>query len=216
MDLFPTSLNSKLPLFVSPIPDPQAWAVDALNIPWENLVAYSFPPTALLPSAQGCAKTSIAHVQGLLQTWQLLRLSTTAIYSSKCSVFQRWCVEQVDFRNPSIGNFCNFFWYLFHDLNRCPSTTEGYRRAIADTLRNSDLHISSNTDITRLVASFYKDKPNVSRSLPTWNLPLVLQKLTQPPFQPKEECTRKLITWKKVFLLTLASGKSSSKIHVWT
>ena len=39
VDLFATSLNKKLPLYVSPIPDPQAWAVDALNIPWENLVA---------------------------------------------------------------------------------------------------------------------------------------------------------------------------------
>ena len=49
VDLFATRLNTKLPLYVSPIPDPQAWAVDALNIPWENLVAYAFPPTALLP-----------------------------------------------------------------------------------------------------------------------------------------------------------------------
>ena len=49
MDLLATRLNIKLPLYVSPIPDPQAWAIDALNIPWENLVAYAFPPTALLP-----------------------------------------------------------------------------------------------------------------------------------------------------------------------
>ena len=49
VDLFATSLSKKLPLFVSPIPDPQAWAVDALNIPWENLVVYAFPPNALLP-----------------------------------------------------------------------------------------------------------------------------------------------------------------------
>ena len=49
VDLFATSLNKKLPTYVSSIPDPQAWAVDALNIPWENLVAYAFPPTALLP-----------------------------------------------------------------------------------------------------------------------------------------------------------------------
>ena len=49
VDLFATSVNKKLPLYVSLIPDPQAWAVDALNIPWENLVVYAFPPTALLP-----------------------------------------------------------------------------------------------------------------------------------------------------------------------
>ena len=36
VDLFATSLNKKLPTYVSPIPDPQAWAVDALNILWKN------------------------------------------------------------------------------------------------------------------------------------------------------------------------------------
>ena len=145
------------------------------------------------------------------------RLSTRAIYTSKWSVFQRWCMEQqVDFGSPSIGDICNFFWYLFHDLNRCPSTIEGYRTAIADTLGNSDLNISSNTDIARLIASFYRDKPKKSRPLPKWDLALVLHKLTQPPFEPQEECTLKLTTWKTVFLLALASGKRRSEIHAWT
>ena len=49
VDLFATSLNKNLPLYVSSIPDTQASTVDALNISWENLVAYTFPPTALLP-----------------------------------------------------------------------------------------------------------------------------------------------------------------------
>ena len=145
------------------------------------------------------------------------RLSTRDIYSSKWSVFQRWCVEQqLDFRNHSIGDICNFFWYLFHDLNICPSTIEGYRTAIEDTLGNSKLHISSNTDIPRLIASFYRDKPKVSRSLQKWNVSLVLQKLTQHPFKPNEEYTLKPLTWKTVFLLALAPSKRPSKIHAWT
>ena len=32
VDLFTTHLNHKLPLYVSPIPDPRAWDIDALNI----------------------------------------------------------------------------------------------------------------------------------------------------------------------------------------
>ena len=48
----------------------------------------------------------------------LQRLSTRAIYSSKWTVFQKCCTEeQVDFRNPSISDICNFFWYLFNVLN---------------------------------------------------------------------------------------------------
>ena len=48
IDLFTTRFNNKLPLFVSPVPDPLATAVDALSLPWEDLDAYAFPPAAIL------------------------------------------------------------------------------------------------------------------------------------------------------------------------
>ena len=48
IDLFATRFNNKLPQVVSPVPDPLARAVDALSLPWENLDAYAFPPTAIL------------------------------------------------------------------------------------------------------------------------------------------------------------------------
>ena len=47
IDLFATRFN-KLPLFVSPVPDTLAVAVDALTLPWEDLDAYAFPPTTIL------------------------------------------------------------------------------------------------------------------------------------------------------------------------
>ena len=48
VDVFATHLNHKLPLYISPVPDPKAWYIDALNINWTNLTAYAYPPTALL------------------------------------------------------------------------------------------------------------------------------------------------------------------------
>ena len=47
IDLFATHLNHKLPLYVSPIPDPNAWDIDALNINLTCLTAYAYPLTAL-------------------------------------------------------------------------------------------------------------------------------------------------------------------------
>ena len=44
VDLFATHLNHKLPLYMSPIPDPKAWDIDALNINWTGLTAYVYPP----------------------------------------------------------------------------------------------------------------------------------------------------------------------------
>ena len=48
IDLFATRYNHKLPQFDSPVPDSLAVAVDALTLPWEDLDAYAFPPTAIL------------------------------------------------------------------------------------------------------------------------------------------------------------------------
>lgn len=51
IDLFATRLNKKLQVFVSPVPDPLAHAVDALTLDWKGLWAYAFPPFPLiLPS----------------------------------------------------------------------------------------------------------------------------------------------------------------------
>ena len=59
VDLFATRSNHKLPLFVSPYPDPQAWKVDALNISCENLVAYAYPPPALLNAVVDKIKATV-------------------------------------------------------------------------------------------------------------------------------------------------------------
>ena len=49
IDLFATRFNNKLPLFVSPVPDPLCLQVDAMSMDWTGLDLYAFPPTGLLP-----------------------------------------------------------------------------------------------------------------------------------------------------------------------
>ena len=51
VDLFATRFNHKIPLYVSPVPDSHALAVDALSMNWDYLHAYAFRPTILIPSA---------------------------------------------------------------------------------------------------------------------------------------------------------------------
>ena len=48
VDQFATRFNNKLPHFMSPVPDPQAWAVYALSLSWEDLDPYAFSPAAIL------------------------------------------------------------------------------------------------------------------------------------------------------------------------
>ena len=48
VDMFATRYNCKLTKYMSPVPDPNAWAVDALTVSWEDLDMYAFPPVLLL------------------------------------------------------------------------------------------------------------------------------------------------------------------------
>ena len=45
---FDTRVNTKLPLYVFPIPDPMAWKEDDFQHSWDDLTVYAFPPFTLL------------------------------------------------------------------------------------------------------------------------------------------------------------------------
>ena len=95
------------------------------------------------------------------------RSSTRTIYKSKWALFEKWCRENsVDFSTPSVKQISDFFMYLYQDLNRRPSTIDGYRTAIVDTLGPTAQHIAHNADLHRLLSSFHRDRPKSSRNLP--------------------------------------------------
>ena len=144
------------------------------------------------------------------------RSSTRTIYRSKWALFEKWCRENlVDFSTPSVKQISDFFMYLYQDLNRRPSTIDGYRTAIVDTLGPTAQHIAHNADLNRLLSIFHRDRPKSSRNLPKWNLSVVLNELTKAPFEPMKDSDLKHLTLKTAFLLALASGKRRSEIHAW-
>ena len=144
------------------------------------------------------------------------RSSTRTIYKSKWALFEKWCRENlVDFSTPSVTQVSDFFIYLYQDLNRRPSTIDGYRTAIVDTLGPAGHHIAQSSDLHRLLSSFHRDRPKSSRNLPKWNLSVVLNELTKAPFEPVKDTDLKHLTLKTAFLLALASGKRCSEIHAW-
>ena len=58
VDLFATKLNHKLPMYVSPVLDSQAWETDALNITWEGLDA-----CVLSSGSQSSGDSKYDHLQ---------------------------------------------------------------------------------------------------------------------------------------------------------
>ena len=102
--------------------------------------------------------------------------------------------------------------YLYQDLNKHPSTIDGYRTAIVDTFGPAGFHISRSSDLNWLLYSFHRDRPKSSRNFPKWNLSVVLDELSKAPFEPMKDTD---LTLKTPFLLALACRKCRSEIHAW-
>ena len=53
-------------------------------------------------------------------------------------------------------------------------------------------------------------KPPVRDPTPTWDLPIVLMTLSNPPFEPIDQISLKYLTWKTAFLLAICSA---NRVH---
>ena len=144
------------------------------------------------------------------------RSSTLRVYDAKWSIFADWCFSrEVDPLDPSPRRVADFFTHLFDDKKLSVSTIKGYRSCIANTLAfsRSGSKIGSDPILSELIRSFELSRP-VSHSLsPKWDLSCVLWSLTKEPYEPMTSADLKFLTWKTVFLLTLASAKRRSEIH---
>lgn len=143
------------------------------------------------------------------------RQSTSLVYSGKWEIFQKWCDDhEVASKQPTVKELSRFFLYLFKDKGLQPGTIQGYRSAISNKLYGSvQWDISHDPSLTRLLDSFFRDRPVTARCLPPWDLRVVLQSLTQAPFEPMALAPLKWVTLKTCFLVTLASGKRRSEVH---
>ena len=172
-------------------------------------------PTCLAPRASAIKEQGFSEaVAARIEAPQ--RRSTRSVYEAKWTIFTKWCLSnQVDFRAPPLKSIADFLLHLFQDKKLQPGTIDGYRSAIADKLGNSTINVSKDENLTRLLDSFYRDRPKGRRGIPSWNLSLVLHQLAKAPFEPLKESSLKHLTFKTVFLLALGSGKRRSEIHAW-
>ena len=83
IDMFATEENHKLPIYCSPIQDPNAFAIDALSCDWSNLHVYAYPPSVLISKAlnkatrDSCKVTLVAPLWiRAIWIWDLIHAST--------------------------------------------------------------------------------------------------------------------------------------------
>ena len=81
IDLFASALNHQIPTYISWLPDPNAYAVNAFTVSWTDLQFYAFPPFSLIPRVlvrivTGRATGILIIPQWTTQSWfpQMLNL----------------------------------------------------------------------------------------------------------------------------------------------
>ena len=144
------------------------------------------------------------------------RQSSRAVYDSKWRIFSGWCAGQsVDPFQVTIPQLADFFVFLFQVKHLNPRTIKGYRSAISSTISScgSRTELSYSQELSSLIRSFQLERPLQRKVAPQWNLSLVLQALTKPPFEPIAKCELKVLTLKTVFLVALALGRRRSELH---
>ena len=141
--------------------------------------------------------------------------STQGIYQSKWKIFADWCQDKgIIPEEVSKPQLSDFFLFLFHDRNLKVTTLKGYRSSIVQALVKGGRADLKNTDeITDLLQSLGRDRPDSGPRCPNWDLEFVLWSLTEPPFEPISKAPLQYVSWKALFLLLLASGARRAEVH---
>lgn len=142
------------------------------------------------------------------------RKSTAGVYQAKWSCFSSWCSSrEIDPRSASVPVVADFFTHLRDEKKLSVPTIKGYRSSLARVLSLGGTDISTSQEISALIRSFSQEIPKQSVRLPKWDLSLVLSSLRTSPYEPLVRADIKMLTFKTVFLLALASAKRVSELQ---
>ena len=132
--------------------------------------------------------------------------STQKTYNSHWRTFCRWCRTRG--RDPLAATppvVADFLTYMFKEKDSAVSTLQGYRSVLLNTLKDqANADFRDNIFLRNLLSNFMVERPRSLRSLPQWDLGIVMRRLTRAPFEPLRATSMQALSWKTAFLLALA------------
>lgn len=142
------------------------------------------------------------------------RNGTRKDYNAKFRKFCRWChSREIDSNKISLTQVSEFLADLFHEGLQY-STLSGYRSMLSVVLPPIDgFKVGQHPDIVRLIKGVFNSRPPQKRLVPEWDLESVLSSLQKKPFEPMRKASLKLVTYKTVFLISIACFRRCSDIQ---
>ncbi|XP_063055985.1 uncharacterized protein LOC134449808, partial [Engraulis encrasicolus] len=139
--------------------------------------------------------------------------STRSVYDMKWRAFERWCVQKgvIPFQ-CSITHVLTFLQELF-EKGLAYSTLKVYLSAISACHVGYDgVSPGAHPLANRFLKGARRLRPAVRSTVPSWDLSLVLNALSQAPFEPLQTASIKVLSYKTALLLALVSAKRVSEI----
>ncbi|XP_071994691.1 uncharacterized protein [Engystomops pustulosus] len=148
---------------------------------------------------------------GVIDTIQASRKPVTnAIYAKIWKKFCTWCGDYPPSpENPNLGQILDFLQAGF-SLGLKPSTLKVQISALSIYF---DLPLADHRWIRRFIKGCSRIKPRIHNPVPSWDLSLVLNILTEPPFEPLDSANIKILTFKTIFLIAITTARRLGEIQ---
>ena len=119
------------------------------------------------------------------------RPSTNRMYDDRWCRFVRWAAGHgFDPLDPTAAQIASFLFDLFNMHGLSPQTIKGYRTCIGSVLgRTGRTRVVLNRTISDMIASMELQRPRTTPVLPQWDLGVVLEALSKPPYEPLREAS---------------------------
>ena len=143
------------------------------------------------------------------------RPGTKKLYDSRWAMWHRWCSQNnVDPVKPESMQFARYLAFLSSAKKLSASAVKGHRASISTTIKQLGGRGFSESHLLKLVVQGATLKEaRTPRHFPAWDLRLVLESLRSDPYEHIGSCKLSNLTYKTVFLISLASGRRCSEIH---
>ncbi|XP_053897493.1 uncharacterized protein LOC128844114 [Malaclemys terrapin pileata] len=194
-DLFATYQNKKCPRYYSRAGVGQHSLGDALLLPWDKDLLYSFPPFPLPLKVWLKIKRDSAHIiliapHGAKTGLVPLPDAARNVYLQKWSRIQIWCTSHQI--SPVSGTLPHVLEYTL-TLKKSRLSLSSLRVHLAaitafhQTVERYSVlsHPTTKRFVKRITNLF----PQPRLTTPSWDLNLVLKGLTRPPFKPMATCS---------------------------
>ena len=136
------------------------------------------------------------------------RPSTYRVYNGRWLCFAHWAAGQgIDPLGPTAAQIATFLYNLFDNQGLSPQSIKRYRSCLASVLSHTGTAAAVQAKtVSDMITSMELQRPRMTPVLLQWDIDIILEGMSKPPYVLLREVSLKHLTFETVFLLAMASA----------